>query len=181
MFTAMHAVAFQGALCEARGTGECDGKSFKNDSSAVSASDRGAADPADAAAGVSGAADSVEAAAAIRGAPSDSSGILLLRPAILFGPTTTLRYSVRQQKNTMLLYRYEVYHASPYECALRGAGAGATLGMAAGAFGMMAGAWDEENAWYIAGAMAAVGAIFGTAKSDDPSWNLQIRLHENQR
>ena len=74
-----------------------------------------------------------------------------------------------------LLFGYEVYKASPYECALQGMGAGMTVGMAAGAFGMMTGAWDERQAWYITGAAAAAGAILGTVKSDDPEWNIRIR------
>lgn len=89
--------------------------------------------------------------------------------------STTISVYSRPDLNLGLLYGYRVYRASPLECTLKGMGAGMTAGMAAGAFGMMTGAWDERRAWYVAGAAAAVGAIFGRVKSDDPEWNIKIR------
>lgn len=89
--------------------------------------------------------------------------------------STSLSFYSRPDLNMQLLSGYRVYRASPYECTLRGMGAGMTVGMAAGAFGMMTGAWDERRAWYVAGAAAAVGALFGRAKADDPEWNIRIR------
>lgn len=113
-------------------------------------------------------------------APADSTrdfsmGMLMLRTDERFRSSTVLPFSSHSDINTHTMFGYRVYRASRYECALQGAGAGMTMGMAAGAFGMMSGAWDEREAWYIAGAAAAVGAIFGTAKSDDPEWNIRIR------
>lgn len=74
------------------------------------------------------------------------------------------------------MYGYETYRATRIECMLTGAGAGATLGLAAGALGSMSGAWEDDTAWLIGAAMAAVGAFYGGAvKADDPGWNLRIR------
>lgn len=93
---------------------------------------------------------------------------------LLSGKALTL--SMRPEYNTRNMFGFEVYKASRLECALYGAGAGASLGMATGAFGMMTGTWDERTAWYITGAMAAFGAVFGGGiKADDPGWNLRIR------
>ncbi len=114
-------------------------------------------------------------------ARSDSSlnvslGMLMLMMDNRTRVATSLSFYGRPDLNLPALYGYEVYRASPYECTLRGAGMGMSLGMAAGAFGMMTGAWDERRAWYIAGAAAAGGALFGRAKSDDPGWSIGVRL-----
>jgi hypothetical protein len=102
--------------------------------------------------------------------------MLMLRADERYRSGLMLPYSARSGINMhALLGGYRVYRASTYEMALQGAGAGMTMGMATGAFGMMTGAWDEREAWYIAGAAAAMGAIFGTVKSDDPEWNIRIR------
>lgn len=90
-------------------------------------------------------------------------------------PATSVSFYSRPDLNLGLLSGYRVYRASPLECTLRGMGAGMTAGMAAGAFGMMTGAWNEREAWYVAGAAAAFGAILGRVKSDDPEWNIKIK------
>lgn len=105
-----------------------------------------------------------------------SFGMLLLRMNSRRHPATSLSFYSRPDINMHIMYGYEFYKASTYECVLRGAGAGMSMGMAAGAFGMMTGAWDERRAWYIAGAAAAAGAIFGKVKSDDPGWSIRVRL-----
>ena len=112
--------------------------------------------------------------------PEDSSSaysldMLLLLMEDRLQSSTSLSFYSHPDINRHTMFGYEVYRVSPYECALKGAGTGMTLGMATGAFGMMTGAWDERRAWYIAGAAAVAGAIFGTAKSDDPEWNIRIR------
>ena len=104
-----------------------------------------------------------------------SLGMIMMRTDERFRSAMVVPISTQFGINTHTMFGYEVYRASTYECALRGAGAGMSMGVAAGAFGMMTGAWDEREAWYIAGAAAAVGAIFGTAKSDDPEWNIRVR------
>ena len=88
---------------------------------------------------------------------------------------TSISFYSSPDLNLGLLSGYRVYKASTLECTLKGMGAGMTAGMAAGAFGMMTGAWNERQAWYVAGAAAAVGALFGRAKSDDPEWNIKIK------
>lgn len=112
--------------------------------------------------------------------PGDSSsnislGMLMLMMDDRMRSATTLSFYSSPEYNMRLLLGYETYRAPAYQCALRGAGAGMSLGMAAGAFGMMTGAWDERRAWYVAGAAAAAGALLGTVKSDDPEWNIRIR------
>jgi hypothetical protein len=72
-------------------------------------------------------------------------------------------------------YGFRYHKLSRLECAWQGAGTGMTLGMIAGAAGMMSGAFDEDEAWYLVGAAAALGAIFGTMKADDPKFNIQLR------
>lgn len=110
-----------------------------------------------------------------------SSGSLLFLPDHFYRMSTTLTFSMRPHMSADRLYGFERYKASPLECAYQGAGMGMTLGMAAGAFGMMAGAWDERETWYIAGAMAALGSLYGGIfKADDPKWNLRIRVEPDR-
>ncbi|UCG53357.1 MAG: hypothetical protein JSW58_07335 [Candidatus Latescibacterota bacterium] len=79
------------------------------------------------------------------------------------------------------MFGYETYRLSRLECAIQGADIGMTLGLAVGALGMTTGAWDERTSWYLAGAMAALGAFFGgSAKADDPRWNLRVRWHPDR-
>ena len=114
-------------------------------------------------------------AASVDSSSGQSLGMLMLLMDERFESRMVLPFSMRSGINTHTMFGYEVYRASRYECALQGAGAGMTMGMAAGAFGMMTGALDEREAWYITGAAAAMGAILGTVKSDDPEWNIRIR------
>ena len=72
---------------------------------------------------------------------------------------------------------FEVYRLSRMQCTLKGVGMGATTGFMAGAFGEMAGAWNEDSSLAIAGALAVFGALYGGGiMADDEGWNLQIRL-----
>ena len=113
--------------------------------------------------------------------PVDSSAVsptrsLLFLPDRFYQTGTTLTFSMKPQSDHLRLFGYRKYEATRLECAYQGAARGVTLGMAAGAFGMMVGAWDEEETWYIAGAMAALGALYGGfIKDDAPSWKLRIR------
>ena len=93
----------------------------------------------------------------------------------LASPTITVMSSAFSGRAERLL-GYETYRATPSQCAWMGAAAGMTAGGAVGAFGMMTGAWGEDETWAIAGAAAALGAIYGGLfKADDPDWNLHIR------
>ena len=91
---------------------------------------------------------------AVEAPPADSASVdtasvasprsLLFLPDRFYRTGTTLTFSMHSPMSTDRLYGFERYRASPLECAYRGAGAGMTLGMATGAFGMMAGAWGER-------------------------------------
>lgn len=74
-----------------------------------------------------------------------------------------------------IFFGYKRVKLSRLECAWEGAGVGMTLGMIAGAAGMTSGMFDEDASWYVIGAAAALGALFGTMKADDPKFNVQIR------
>lgn len=82
-------------------------------------------------------------------------------------------YFDRNAERFIGLERYEL---SRFQCAISGADVGLTYGLIAGAAGMMSGAWDERTGWYIAGAAALAGAIFGgTVKADDPGFRVRLR------
>jgi len=73
-------------------------------------------------------------------------------------------------------YGWEWYELPRFECVLGGADIGLTCGLIAGAAGMTSGAWDEPTAWYIAGAAAMLGAIFGgKVMADDPQFRVRLR------
>jgi hypothetical protein len=74
----------------------------------------------------------------------------------------------------------ERYKPSMLECTLTGAGAGLTYGLAAAAAGMSMGAWDESTGWYMAGAAALAGAVFGAKKADDAGFRVRIRWEPSQ-
>jgi hypothetical protein len=66
-------------------------------------------------------------------------------------------------------YGLRRYQLSRLDTAMQGAGVGMTAGLFLGAAGMTMGGFDEETGWYIAGAMAAIGAILGGTKgANDP-------------
>ena len=96
---------------------------------------------------------------------------------------TKIDYSLTmpERSQTPNLSGYEVYRLSQMQCTLKGAGMGMTAGFMAGAFGEMAGAWNEKSAFAIAGAMAVFGALYGGKKADEPGWNLQIRLDQDDQ
>jgi hypothetical protein len=73
-------------------------------------------------------------------------------------------------------YGFRRYKLSRFDCALQGAGLGMKIGMIGAALGSTFGNLDEDTGWYIAGAAALLGAIWGgTVKAEDPEWNIQIR------
>jgi hypothetical protein len=113
-------------------------------------------------------------------AAAPSNRFLLLLPN-RYLTSTSLTFTSQFRQNADRLLGFDVYRASRFECATLGAGAGMTVGMAAGAFGMMTGAWDERSALCIGGAMTALGALYGGwLKADDPKFNLRIRLEPNR-
>jgi hypothetical protein len=73
-------------------------------------------------------------------------------------------------------YGIETYEATRAELAIEGLGSGMTMGLFLGALGTTAGLFDEESAWWLAGSMAAMGALFGaTYGADDPNRRLRFR------
>jgi hypothetical protein len=105
-----------------------------------------------------------------------SLGMLMLRADSRYRTGLILSYPSRPGIDThAMLGGYRLHRATMYEMALEGAGAGMTMGAMIGALGMMTDAWDEKEAWYAAGAAAAIGAILGVSKSDDPEWNIRVR------
>ena len=88
-------------------------------------------------------------------------------------------YFDRNAERFMGLERYEL---SRFQCAVSGAEMGFQYGLFAGAAGLASGAWDERTGWYIAGAAALAGAIFGgTAKADDPGFRVRLRWDDSDR
>jgi hypothetical protein len=69
----------------------------------------------------------------------------------------------------------ERYELSKFECAMSGAGMGLTYGLFLGAAGMTFAGMDEKAAWYVAGAAALSGALFGASKADDPAFRVRLR------
>jgi hypothetical protein len=133
--------------------------------------------------------DSVSVGSALPGPPARAAGDTAAAPSnrfLLLLPnryltSTSLTFTSQFRQNADRLLGFDVYRASRFECATLGAGAGMTVGMAAGAFGMMTGAWDERSALCIGGAMTALGALYGGwLKADDPKFNLRIRLEPNR-
>jgi hypothetical protein len=73
-------------------------------------------------------------------------------------------------------YGMERYEMSHLEMALEGIGPAMTMGMLLGAVGTTTGMFDEDSAWYLAGGMAALGALMGVRKgATDPSWRIRYR------
>lgn len=54
-----------------------------------------------------------------------------------------------------------VRHLTPLERVVYGADKGAFASLAVGTVGSWVGLWDEETAWYMMGAGAAIGAVLG--------------------
>lgn len=70
----------------------------------------------------------------------------------------------------------EPYELTRFDTALEGAGRGMTLGLLAGAIGTTTGMFGEDTAWYVAGGMAALGALFGgTYGAPDPAHRIRYR------
>jgi hypothetical protein len=69
----------------------------------------------------------------------------------------------------------ERYQATGLELALEGIGTTATLGLFAGAVANTAGLWDEDTSWYIVGAAAALGAVLGYSRVNDPKKRTRYR------
>lgn len=76
-------------------------------------------------------------------------------------------------------YGLEQYELTPLDCAILGVDEGLRMGLLIGALGTTTGLFDENSAWYIAGAMTALGAFFGLRSSaKDPTLRIRYRWEE---
>lgn len=74
------------------------------------------------------------------------------------------------------LYGIERYEVSRARVALEAAEMGASLALFASALGTTFGVWDEDTSWYVVGAAAAAGALWGgTALADEPKWRIRYK------
>ncbi len=84
--------------------------------------------------------------------------------------------------NAFSIGHFEQVELNRFQCAIQLGDVGLTCGLAAGAAGMAAGAWDEDTAWLIAGAAALASALIGgTVKADDPKFRVQLRWVDDAR
>ena len=74
------------------------------------------------------------------------------------------------------LYRPHLYQLSRFQCAMKGVGAGAGLGLFAGALAQnFNGNWNMKDSWHMAGAAAAAGALLGgTIGANNSNWNVGV-------
>jgi hypothetical protein len=71
--------------------------------------------------------------------------------------------------------RLHTVRLSRFATTAYGADRGANAGLFLGGIGNLIGAWDEKTAFYLMGAGAALGAIWGgTAGADDPAFNVRV-------
>lgn len=91
----------------------------------------------------------------------------------------SVTFGLRQTQWTPFPRGLQTYELSRANCALKGLGAGATLGLWAGALANATNAWDERTSWYVAGAAAAAGALFGgTVGVSSEAWRTNYRWDE---
>lgn len=73
-------------------------------------------------------------------------------------------------------YGFRRYELTRPQSALRGAELGTSLGMFLGAVGNTLGFIGDDSVWYLMGAAAAAGAVWGGAvKHDEPGWRVRYR------
>ncbi|MBI4720661.1 MAG: hypothetical protein HY770_05485 [Chitinivibrionia bacterium] len=95
------------------------------------------------------------------------------------GAATRLLSSLSMEVSPLRFYGLERIELSYMDCVVQGADIGLSMGMLIGALGSTAGVWNDTNAWYIAGAMAAMGAILGGSSwTRDPKWRIRYRWEE---
>lgn len=112
------------------------------------------------------------AAVTPRSATSIASGSLLRG-----GARSVSYFSLTAQP--LRFYGLERYELSSFECALQGLDEGLTMGLFVGALGTSTGLFEENSAWYIAGAMTALGAFLGLRSGvKDPTSRIRYRWEE---
>jgi hypothetical protein len=111
------------------------------------------------------------AAVSTAGGTSLNSGSLLRDGALASHFTLSAR--------PLHFYGLERYKLSTFDCALQGVDRGLTTGLFLGALGTSTGMFDENSAWYIAGALTALGAYLGLKSSaTDPQFRIRYRWEE---
>jgi hypothetical protein len=73
------------------------------------------------------------------------------------------------------LYGIEQYEISPLQAVFESAEKGASLALFASALGTTFAGWDEDSTWYLMGAAAAAGALWGGVHADEPGWRVRYR------
>ena len=81
-------------------------------------------------------------------------------------------FLVANPERYMGLERYEL---TPMQSMLSGAEASSSAGLFLGAIGSALGMFDEDVAWWMTGAAAAAGAVWGAKKYEDPEWRVRYR------
>jgi hypothetical protein len=75
-----------------------------------------------------------------------------------------------------LFFGYERYQVTRFDRMLEGAQLGAKVGLFMSAIGTTSGMWDEDNSWYLVGAMSALGALLlGMPQDDEPQWRVRLQ------
>jgi hypothetical protein len=88
-------------------------------------------------------------------------------------------FGLRQTQWTPFPRGLQAYELSRADCALKGFGAGASLGLWLGALATTTGAWDDRTSWYLAGASAAAGALLGgTVGISSETWRTNYQWDE---
>jgi len=89
---------------------------------------------------------------------------------------STISLSGRSSMFAAPLYRPHRVELSRFDCTLKGFGAGAKMGLFAGALAKTIGMADDDWTWYLMGTGAAAGALFGgTIGSESSRWNVEYR------
>ena len=88
-------------------------------------------------------------------------------------------FGLRQTQWTPFPRGLQSYELSRGDCALKGLGAGATLGLWAGVLANATNLCDERTTWWAAGAAAAAGALLGgTVGVSSETWRTNYQWDE---
>jgi hypothetical protein len=89
-----------------------------------------------------------------------------------FGAGTPNYLSMTLDVTSMQWYRTP----TRFEAVMNGAGAAATLGMFIGALGTTFDWFDEDTSWWVTGAMATAGALYGGMRYQPQAPGLRYRI-----
>ena len=75
--------------------------------------------------------------------------------------------------------RLQTVRLSRFACTAYGADRGANAGLFLGGLGNLTGLWDEKTAFYLMGAGAALGALWGgSAGAEDPAFRVRVEFED---